>query len=162
MFKFRTNLRLDRDIHVKGKEFVESRQRWIHPQDIVIKSGTPPPSPSVKQKTERQHLDASTLSALPRHMQQTSAPSTPGSVRFLHIKTNLTVLGAIHKWRQKRGGGRGLPKFWRSKGGCVILVLWIGPKCWQGGGGGQKSQKFSWRHLWTAPKYKWVGTSLPI
>ena len=27
MFKFRTNLRLDRDIRVKGKEFVESRQR---------------------------------------------------------------------------------------------------------------------------------------
>ena len=50
----------------------------------MIKSGTPPPSPSVKQKTERQHLDASTLSALPRHMQQTSAPSTPGSVRYLH------------------------------------------------------------------------------
>ena len=43
--------------------------------------------------------------------------------------------GAIHKWRQQRGGGRGVPKFWCSKGGCVILVLQIGPKCWQGGEG---------------------------
>ena len=49
----------------------------------------------------------------------------------------------------ERGRGK-VPKFWCSKGGCVILVLQICPKCWQGGGG-QKSRKFSWRHLWTAP-----------
>ena len=50
-------------------------------------------------------------------------------------------LGGIHKWRQQRGGGRGLPKFWCSKGGCVILVLEIGSKCWQGGEG-SKIPKF--------------------
>ena len=60
------------------------------------------------------------------------------------------MYGAIHKWSQQRGR-EGLSKIWRSKGGCVILVLLIGPKCWQGGEGVQKSRKFSWRHLWTAP-----------
>ena len=32
------------------------------------------------------------------------------------------------------GGGRGYPISRCSKGGCVNLVLWIGPKCRQGGG----------------------------
>lgn len=50
--------------------------------DIVVKSGTPPPSPSAKVKTEKHTLDVCTLSALPRHMQQGSAPSTPGSTRY--------------------------------------------------------------------------------
>ena len=36
--------------------------------------------------------------------------------RRLFERRPTALLGAIHKWRQKRGGGRGLPKFWRSKG----------------------------------------------
>ena len=39
----------------------------------------------------------------------------------------------------------------RSKGGCVDVVLWILPKCRQGGGG-PKSQKLCRRHLSMAPK----------
>ena len=46
-----------------------------------------------------------------------------------------------------RGGG-GLTKCRRSKRGCVDLVLWILPKCRQGG---PKSQKFCRRHLSMAP-----------
>ena len=34
-------------------------------------------------------------------------------------------------------------------GGCVISIVTILTR----GGGGQKSQKFSWRHLWMAPKW---------
>ena len=49
-----------------------------------------------------------------------------------------------------RGGG-GLTKCRRSKGGCVDLVLWILPKCRQGGGGGPKSRKLCRRHLSMAP-----------
>ena len=49
-----------------------------------------------------------------------------------------------------RGGG-GLTKCRRSKGGCLDLVLWILPKCRQGGGGGPKSQKLCRRHLSMVP-----------
>ena len=46
------------------------------------------------------------------------------------------------------GGGRGYPKRRCGKRGCVNSVLWIRPKCRQGGGGGrgQKCQKFCRRH----------------
>ena len=52
-----------------------------------------------------------------------------------------------------RGGG-GLTECRCSKGGCVDLVLWILPKCRQGGGGGPKSQKLCRRHLSMAPRWK--------
>ena len=48
-------------------------------------------------------------------------------------------------------GGGGLTKCRCSKGGCVYLVLWILPKCRQGGGGGPKSRKLCRRHLSMAP-----------
>ena len=44
-------------------------------------------------------------------------------------------LGAILKWRIHWGGEEGLTKCRHSKGGCVDLVLWILPKCRQGGRG---------------------------
>ena len=46
----------------------------------------------------------------------------------------------------------GLTKCRRSKGGCVDLVLWILPKCRQGGGGGPEFRKLCRRHLSMAPK----------
>ena len=68
----------------------------------MVKSGTPPPSPSVKVRTEKQPLDACTLSALPRHMQQGSAPSTPGSVRYVlvidrHHANNVSSVSVWHR-----------------------------------------------------------------
>ena len=49
-----------------------------------------------------------------------------------------------------RGGG-GYPKSRCSKGGCVNLVLWFGPKCRQGGRGGQKFRKFCRRLMYMPP-----------
>ena len=36
---------------------------------------------------------------------------------------------------QMTSAARGVPKFRCSKGSCVVLVIYIGPKCWQRGGG---------------------------
>ena len=51
--------------------------------------------------------------------------------------------------------GRGLTKCRRSKGGCVDLVLWILPKCRQGGGRGSKIPKI----VQTSFKYGPFGES---
>ena len=60
--------------------------------------------------------------------------------------------GAIHKWRQQREGGRGVPKCWRSKGRLRDFNNRDWSKMLTRGRGGKKSQKFIWRHLWTPLK----------
>ena len=54
----------------------------------------------------------------------------PGARTYDRGRNVLLRLGAILKWCLG-GGGRGLPKCRRSKGGCVILVLRICSECRQ-------------------------------
>ena len=59
-------------------------------------------------------------------------------------------LRGMYIWCLQWEGVGGYSKIRCSKGGCVNLVLWFGPKCRQGGEG-TKSQKFCWRHMYMAP-----------